>query len=133
ITNVFEYGTTTYDYETCVDLNDSRGYTCGLVGFTTGTGDVYTVVSKYLQMNPASELRSYYATLKDMADPRECGPEVDFKKLNGFPEAWRRTACTDAKFRRIQETVTNEMYFEPAMKLAESYKVFSPLGKSIFY
>ncbi|KAK9767549.1 hypothetical protein K7432_002564 [Basidiobolus ranarum] len=134
ITNVFEYGTTTYDYESCVDLNDSRGYTCGLVGFTTGTGDVFTVINRYLQINPNSELKTYYVPLKELADPRECGgPEVDPKKLSGFPEAWRRVACTDSKFKRVQEAVTNEMYFEPAMKLAESYKVLSPLGKSIFY
>ncbi|KAK9764093.1 hypothetical protein K7432_008702 [Basidiobolus ranarum] len=134
ITNVFEYGTTVYDFETCVDLNDGRGYTCGFVGFTTGTGDAFTVVNRYLQVNPNGELKAYYTPLKDLADPRECGgPEVDPKKLNGFPEAWGRTACVDPRFRRVQESVVNELYFEPAMKLAEAYKIFSPLGKSIFY
>ncbi|ORX82625.1 lysozyme-like protein [Basidiobolus meristosporus CBS 931.73] len=134
ITNVFEYGTTTYDYEACVDLNDGRGYTCGFVGFTTGTGDAFTVVDRYLKVNPYSELKAYYDPLKELADPRECGgPEVDPNRLNGFPNAWSHAACTDSKFRRVQELVVNDVYFEPAMKLAESYKIYSPLGKAIVY
>lgn len=129
VTSLFENGTTEFQYGYVEYLGDGRGYTCGRVGFTTGTGDAYEVVRRYTHRVPHNTLAKYLPELKRLnsADDRD-----DISGLDGFPEAWESLA-NDKVFRSVQDQVTDEIYYVPALKRAYSLGIKTALGKAILY
>src|SRR5690606_11346444 len=61
ITSTAENGTTAWTtaYGYIEDIGDQRGYTAGLVGFCSGTGDMLTLVRNYTLLNPNNVLAPY--------------------------------------------------------------------------
>src|ERR1044071_2285345 len=53
--------TTAYDY--IEDIGDQRGYTGGLIGFTSATQDMEDLVQRYVALVPGSPLASYLSGL----------------------------------------------------------------------
>ncbi|KAJ3150744.1 hypothetical protein HK101_001945 [Irineochytrium annulatum] len=51
-TNIYENSQRQFAFDFCEDVNDGRGYTSGIVGFTTGTRDAYLVIDNYIQNLP---------------------------------------------------------------------------------
>ena len=49
------------------DIGDGRGYTAGIIGFTTGTGDLLEVVERYTELEPENELKKYIPYLQQAA------------------------------------------------------------------
>ncbi|KAI7900611.1 lysozyme-like domain-containing protein [Cokeromyces recurvatus] len=134
ITNVFENGNTKMGYAAVEKLGDCRGYTCGYIGFTTGTNDAYAVVKEYVRRVPKAKLRKYLKALEALTklpfgDPRR----DDTSQLSGFASAWKEAACKDPNFVQTQLDVGHSMYLKPALKYAASVHVKSNLGKAIFY
>ncbi|KAF7723437.1 hypothetical protein EC973_002036 [Apophysomyces ossiformis] len=135
ITNVFENGNTQMGYAAVEKLGDCRGYTCGYIGFTTGTNDAWTVVKEYVKRQPKdNKLEKFLDELARLSGLPFGDPgRDDTSKLDGFPEAWKASACDDPLFVRTQLDVGTAMYLKPAMKYAASAGVHSNLGKFIFY
>ncbi|EIE82192.1 hypothetical protein RO3G_06897 [Rhizopus delemar RA 99-880] len=134
ITNVFENGNTAMGYAAAERLGDCRGYTCGYIGFTTGTNDAYTVVKEYIRRKPKASIKKYIPALKklttyDFGDPKR----DDTTQLKGFDKAWHKTTCDDPVFIQTQLDVGQSMYLKPALKYAASVGIHSNLGKAIFY
>ncbi|KAI8086702.1 lysozyme-like domain-containing protein [Halteromyces radiatus] len=134
ITNVFENGNTQMGYSAASDIGDCRGYTCGYIGFTTGTNDAYAVVEQYGHRKHKNPFEPYLDELKKLSsyefnDPRR----ADTSKLDGFASLWTETACTDPSFVQTQLDVGHAMYMKPALKYAASVDVKSNLGKALFY
>ncbi|ORX92535.1 lysozyme-like protein [Basidiobolus meristosporus CBS 931.73] len=132
MTNVFEYGTTTFGYATCDKLGDGRGYTCGLVGFTTGTNDALAVVAEYNKIKPNSELAKFIPELTRISklDWSSSGRD-DTSKLGGFTDAWKKVSCSDPDFRAVQDKVADQMYLIPGLQLGEAAGISTNLGKAI--
>ncbi len=128
LTSVFENGTPTISYAAIERLEDGRGYTAGRAGFTTATGDAFLVVQRYTNIVPQNPLANYLNTLERLAD----GESDDISDLDGFEAAWRETA-KDARFRAAQDTINDELYFEPAMSTAASLGIRTALGQAILY
>lgn len=92
---------------------ENRGYTAGIVGFTSKTSDLLDVATRYVDEVPNGALTPYLPALK---------------KVNGTPSyeglgpafraAWKR-AAKDPKFREVQFNRATQMYFEPALKAAQ--------------
>ncbi|KAK9767944.1 hypothetical protein K7432_001807 [Basidiobolus ranarum] len=135
ITNVFENGNTVFGYPNCEILGDKRGYTCGRVGFTTGTGDALVVINKHSEgTTKPSALSKYTERLKELDQLSLCDNKRNGTTgLESFDKVWIQTACKDASFRLAQDNVNDDMYFTPAMKFAKSVSLETNLGKSIFY
>lgn len=129
VTSLFENGTTTFQYGYVEDLGDGRGYTCGRVGFTTGTGDAYEVVKRYTKRVPHNPLAKFLPELERLNSADDSG---DVTRLKGFPEAWKSLA-NDKVFRAVQDEVADEWYFQPAMKHAEDVGIHTALGEAVFY
>ena len=109
-------------------------YKSGYIGFTTGTNDAYAVVKEYVRRVPKSPMAKYVPELKRLSsflfgDPRR----DDTTKLNGFPAAWKKAACSDPNFIQTQLDVGHSMYLVPSLKYAASVNITSNLGKAIFY
>jgi chitosanase len=109
------------------DINDGRGWTAGVVGFTSGTGDMLEVLRNYNKNKPNNSLTQYTDTLaiKNNSDPR--------KGLgNDFATAWK-TAAQDPVFRKAQDALTDKLYLTPAKELAKEAGFTDPLAVYCFF
>lgn len=113
-------------YESIEDIGDGRGYTGGVVGFCSGTGDMLRVVELYSLARPGNALAPYVPALREVdgtADHSGLGP--------GFVQAWR-LAARDPAFRRAQDRVRDSLYFDPAVRLAKADGLHA-LGQFVYY
>lgn len=101
---------------------ENRGYTGGIVGFTSKTSDMLDVVSRYVKAVPNGALTPYLPAL------RKVNGTPSYDGLGpAFRAAWKR-AAKDPSFREIQYNRAIQSYFEPALKAAAEDGV-GPLGQ----
>ncbi|MCH5464032.1 chitosanase [Levilactobacillus tujiorum] len=109
------------------DIGDGRGYTAGIIGFTSKNGDLRQVVKRYVRLRPYHNgLRRYLPALKRVegtASHRGLGP--------GFVRAWRRAAKT-RQLVRAENEILNRQYLQPVLRAAKRDGL-SPLGQYIYY
>lgn len=129
ITSTFENSTTTLRYGYAEDIGDGRGLTAGRAGFTTATGDLLLVVERYTARRPNTPLSEYLPALREAVDR---DPEEVADRLEGLPAAWAR-AAEDSDFRSVQDSVVDELYLRPAVRLARSYGIRSALGQAVVW
>ncbi|MEU4617204.1 chitosanase [Streptomyces umbrinus] len=113
-----------YDY--IEDIGDGRGYTAGIIGFTTGTHDLLTLVELYTESHPDNALEPYLPALRSV-DGSDSHEGLD----PGFTDAWKEEAQKDA-FKRVQDSQRDRVYFDPAVRLAKSDGL-GALGQFIYY
>jgi len=113
-----------YDY--IEDIGDERGYTGGLVGFTSGTHDMLMLVERYTEKAPDNRLAEFLPALRavDGTDSHEGLGEA-------FEEAWRAEAAQPA-FQQAQRDEVDRLYFEPAVGQALSDGL-GVLGQFIYF
>ncbi|WP_303393653.1 chitosanase [Cedecea sp. NFIX57] len=110
------------------DIDDDRGYTAGLIGFTSANGDMLDVVARYTKRRAANPLAQYLPALKTLAEEESSahtGLDPDFVR------AWKR-AASDPAFRVAQEQILTDQYLEPAVRQAKEDGL-STLGQFIYY
>lgn len=113
------------EYNVEGNAEENRGYTAGIVGFTSRTGDLLTVVRRYAEVAPEAELSRFVPVLAQVngtASTEGLGRE--------FVAAWQ-AAADDERFRTAQRDVADELYFEPSLRLAHSDGV-GVLGQFIY-
>ncbi|AKJ29632.1 chitosanase [Caldimonas brevitalea] len=113
-------------YRYIEDIGDGRGYTAGIVGFCSGTGDMLQLVETYNRRAPGNVLAKYLPALRrvDGSDSHE-GLDPN------FVSDWRR-AAQDPAFRQSQDAVRDEVYFNPAVQQAKQDGLRA-LGQFIYY
>ena len=94
------------------DIGDGRGYTGGIVGFTSGTADMLAVVIAYGKRKPGNVLQKYLPALRAVN-----GSDSHAGLDPGFPAAWR-AAAEDPVFQKVQEDARDAYYFNPSMRIA---------------
>ena len=126
ITSTFENATTVLQYGYAEDIGDGRGITAGRAGFTSATSDLLLVVRRYTLLRPDNILARYIPALEkvDGSDSTD--------GLDGFGAAWAK-AAKDPVQRKVQDDVVDELYFEPALRLAKAAGVRTPLGQAIVW
>ncbi|MCG8969357.1 chitosanase [Streptomyces sp. CL12-4] len=94
------------------DIGDGRGYTAGVIGFCSGTGDMLDLVELYTDRRPGNVLARHLPALCAVngSDSHE-GLDPD------FPGDWRR-AARDREFCRAQDDERDRVYFGPAVRQA---------------
>ncbi|HUS26045.1 MAG TPA: chitosanase [Nevskiaceae bacterium] len=128
IISTFENSTTKIQYNYAEKLTDGRGITAGRSGFTSGTNDLLLVVQEYLKNTKKTDpiLASYVPALEAVK-----GTDSTVG-LDGFIEAWKQTYKNDKTvFKSAQDTVYTNLYFNPAMKQAQTAGVKTALGQMI--
>ncbi|MFI1485644.1 chitosanase [Streptomyces sp. NPDC020747] len=113
-----------YDY--VEDIGDGRGYTAGIIGFTTGTHDLLKLVELYTESHPDNALEPYLPALRSV-DGSDSHEGLD----PGFTAAWKEEAQKDA-FKRVQDSQRDRVYFGPAVRLAKRDGL-GALGQFIYY
>lgn len=124
-----ENSTTDYEkeYSYIEDIGDGRGYTCGLIGFTSGTGDLLDVVNTYVKLRPDhNPLAPWIPALEKVnGTDSHAGLGPDFEK------AWKQ-ACQDPEMKTAQNEVIDRMYYDPALRYTRQDGL-PPLGLYIYY
>ncbi|WP_367295891.1 chitosanase [Levilactobacillus yonginensis] len=124
-----ENSTTNYrqQYGYIEDIGDGRGYTAGIIGFTSATGDLRQVVRRYVRLKlNHNGLRRYLPALR-----RVNGSAAHTGLGPGFVKAWHQ-AAKDPQMIRAQDTILNRQYLRPVLKAAKQDNL-SPLGQYIYY
>ncbi|KAI7899948.1 lysozyme-like domain-containing protein [Cokeromyces recurvatus] len=136
ITNVFEDGDTNFAYAYCEDIKDSRGFTSGYAGFTTGTGDAETLIQAYTKDHPNNKLEHFLPRLHEISQLSYCDRtnRGSTKGIEGYCAAWKSEACNkNGEFAKIQRQWVYENYMLPSARYAAQNGIQSALGKAIFY
>ena len=97
-------------YQYIEDIGDGRGYTAGIIGFCSGTGDMLDLVELYTDRRPGNVLAGYLPALRRV-DGTDSHDGLD----PHFTEDWRR-AARDAAFQQAQNDERDRVYFDPAVR-----------------
>ncbi|MER7282554.1 chitosanase [Dactylosporangium sp. NPDC000244] len=116
----------TAQYGYIEDIHDGRGYTGGIVGFCSGTGDMRAVVQRYTEAVPGNRLAKYLPALK-----RLNGSAAHTGLDPTFTADWK-AAAADPAFRAAQDAERDRMYFNPALSQAKQDGL-RVLGQFIYY
>jgi chitosanase len=108
------------------DIGDGRGYTGGIIGFCSGTGDMLEVVQSYTDAHPDNGLARFLPALRDVN-----GTDSHRGLGRPFVRAWHAAAKT-AGFRHAQDVERDRVYFDPAVRRAK-LDGLRTLGQFIYY
>jgi chitosanase len=108
------------------DIGDGRGYTGGIIGFCSGTGDMLGVVEDYATREPGNGLARYIAALKKVN-----GTDSHSGLGSAYVAAWHKVA-SDTVFQQAQDAARDDTYFNPSVAQAKSDGLHA-LGQFIYY
>lgn len=108
------------------DIKDGRGYTGGIIGFCSGTGDMLELVQAYAASEPANPLARYLPALAAVN-----GGDSHKGLGKGFEQAWAK-AAKDPVFQAAQDAERDRVYFDPAVAQAKADQL-STLGQFVYY
>ncbi|MFI1767830.1 chitosanase [Streptomyces sp. NPDC020800] len=96
-------------YKYIEDIGDGRGYTAGIIGFCSGTGDMLDLVQLYTDRKPGNVLAKYLPALRRVnGSDSHSGLDPD------YPKDWRK-AAQDSAFQQAQNDERDRVYFNPAV------------------
>lgn len=108
------------------DIHDGRGYTAGIIGFCSGTGDMLAVVRHYTELVPGNTLARYLPALEALdGSDAHTGLDPDFVK------DWK-AAAKSPLFQQSQDWERDRVYFGPAVRQGKADGVHA-LGQFIYY
>ncbi|WUS77091.1 chitosanase [Kribbella sp. NBC_01245] len=113
-------------YKYIEDINDGRGYTAGIIGFCSGTGDMLDLVELYQARKPGNVLAKYLPALREV-DGTDSHAGLD----PNYTRDWK-TAANDSVFKAAQNAERDRVYFNPAVSRAKSDGL-GVLGQFIYY
>ncbi|MFE4334191.1 chitosanase [Streptomyces sp. NPDC056831] len=113
-------------YKYIEDIDDGRGYTAGIIGFCSGTGDMLDLVELYTQRKPGNVLAKYLPALRKVnGTDSHSGLDPNFKK------DWA-TAASDSAFKQAQNDERDRVYFNPAVSQGKADGI-GTLGQFAYY
>lgn len=128
LTSLFENDTPVPQYDYIENIHDDRGYTAGRAGFCTSTGDLLIIVERYTLREPGNRLARFLPRLRQLAD----AGSASVTGLKSFVGAWKM-AARDPVFRFLQDQVSDELYYRPAMARASQIGLQWATSRAIIY
>ncbi|MFJ2769110.1 chitosanase [Streptomyces sp. NPDC087300] len=108
------------------DIDDDRGYTAGIIGFCSGTGDMLDLVELYTERKPNNVLAKYLPALREVdGTPSHEGLDPTYTK------DWAK-AAKDPDFQKAQNDERDRVYFNPAVKQGKTDGI-GVLGQFAYY
>jgi chitosanase len=135
MTTACENSTTKLQYNYAENIGDGRGVTFGFVGFCTGTYDGNMLIKYYTKLNPSNTLAKYIPALDaiDRGSHSQNGGDSNPSTagLDGFVKDVNN--CTDPLFKQAQIYMADQLYWNPAVKIADSIGAKNPLTQAFIY
>jgi len=119
-----EYGYIEYNVEG--NEAENRGYTGGIIGFTSKTSDMLALVQYYNKIAPDNPLTPYISALQKVDRTSSKAGLGD-----PFVAAWKQ-AAKDPKFQQAQNDERDRVYFNPAVSQGKADGI-GALGQFIYY
>jgi chitosanase len=113
-------------YKYIEDIGDGRGYTAGIIGFCSGTGDMLELVQHYKDLKPGNVLAKYIPALQNVN-----GSDSHSGLGTAFVNDWK-TAAKDTVFQQAQNDERDSVYFNPSVNQAKTDGL-GTLGQFIYY
>ena len=113
-------------YSYIEDIDDGRGYTAGIIGFCSGTGDMLDLVELYTSRVPNNVLAKYLPALRNVN-----GSDSHAGLDPGYTADWAR-AAQDPAFKKAQDDERDRVYFNPAVQRAKADGLRA-LGQFAYY
>jgi chitosanase len=115
-------------------IGDTRGYTLGIVGWTTATYDANILFKAYRAAKPGNVLEKWIDELDriDAMSTQQQRHDASRTLLGSAFVADVRTAGADPVFQSTQKAERDRMYWKPAYDLAVTDGL-SPLGLQVYY
>lgn len=113
-------------YRYIEDIGDGRGYTAGIVGFCSGTGDMLELVKHFRDIAPGNVLERFLPALRAVN-----GTDSHEGLGTAYEDAWR-AAAKDPVFQRAQNEERDRVYFGPAVAQGKEDGVRT-LGQFVYY
>lgn len=113
-------------YKYIEDIGDGRGYTAGIIGFCSGTGDMLDLVQLYADRKPGNVLAKYLPALRKVN-----GTDSHQGLDPNYPADWRK-AAQDTAFQQAQNDERDRVYFNPAVAQGKTDGLRA-LGQFIYY
>ncbi|MEU6547837.1 chitosanase [Streptomyces sp. NPDC046859] len=113
-------------YRYIEDIGDGRGYTAGIIGFCSGTGDMLDLVELYADRRPGNILARYLPALR-----RVNGTDSHDGLDPDYPRDWAR-AAGDRAFKTAQNDERDRVYFDPAVRQGKADGLRA-LGQFAYY
>ncbi|MFG1628124.1 chitosanase [Kribbella pittospori] len=113
-------------YKYIEDIDDGRGYTAGIIGFCSGTGDMLELVELYADRKPGNVLQKYLPALRDV-DGSDSHDGLD----PNYTRDWK-TAAKDTAFQQCQNDERDRVYFNPSVSRGKSDGLRT-LGQFCYY
>jgi chitosanase len=113
-------------YSYIEDIGDGRGYTAGIIGFCSGTGDMLELVQAYTNTKPSNVLAKYLPALRNVN-----GTDSHSGLDPNFTRDWK-TAAADSVFQAAQDAERDRVYFNPSVADGKTDGVRA-LGQFIYY
>ncbi|KDN80986.1 chitosanase [Kitasatospora cheerisanensis KCTC 2395] len=108
------------------DIGDGHGYTAGIVGFCSGTGDLADVITRYTALKPNNILAKYLPALA-LLDGSASHLGLD----PTFVGDWQ-LAAKDPLLQQAQNEERDRQYFTPAVQQAKTDGLHA-LGQFVYY
>lgn len=113
-------------YKYIEDIGDGRGYTAGIIGFCSGTGDMLDLVEHYTDLKPGNVLAKYLPALRKVN-----GTDSHSGLGTAFTKDWA-AAAKDTVFQKAQNDERDRVYFNPAVQQAKADGLRA-LGQFVYY
>jgi chitosanase len=113
-------------YKYIEDIDDGRGYTAGIIGFCSGTGDMLELVELYADRKPNNVLQKYLPALR-----RVNGSDSHSGLDPNYTKDWK-TAAKDTVFQQCQNDERDRVYFNPAVSQGKADGLRT-LGQFCYY
>ena len=113
-------------YKYIEDIKDGRGYTAGIIGFCSGTGDMLELVQHYTDVKPGNVLAKYLPALRKVN-----GTASHTGLGTAFTNDWA-TAAKDTVFQTAQNDERDRVYFNPSVSQAKADGLRA-LGQFAYY
>lgn len=113
-------------YRYIEDIGDGRGYTAGIIGFCSGTGDMLELVEAYTNAVPDNPLAGFLPALRQVN-----GTDSHSGLGTPFVDAWKQAAATP-EFQAAQDNERDRVYFDPAVNQGKADGL-SNLGQFAYY
>jgi chitosanase len=105
---------------------ENRGYTAGIIGFTSRTHDMLELLEHYDRISPGNGLSKFLPTLRKVD-----GTSSKDGLGESFEKAWKAEGRV-AKFQQAQDHERDRVYFDPAVELAAKDGLHE-LGQFMYY